>query len=215
MYKRIISSSTFIRKNVGATSSKYLSTTTITATNNFIYRTPTNSYRNSFQNEYNNNSSNSNSMRRYQSTVKRQASPSPPSPSQSQTSTAILEEDEMIQMTAQGPVPVTNTLHIVDNTDTDRYPVFRVMDIHGKVMPSAPVPQIDEATARKMYTVMGRVQALDDVLYNAQRQGRISFYMQNAGEEAAHVGSASALHPDDVILVGMGDYFSSIRPSFT
>lgn len=47
---------------------------------------------------------------------------------------------------------------------------------------------------------MGRLQCFDDVLYNAQRQGRISFYMQNAGEEATHVGSASALSPEDTVL---------------
>ena len=51
-----------------------------------------------------------------------------------------------------------------------------------------------------MYRVMNRVQALDDILYNAQRQGRISFYMQNSGEEASHVGSASVLSPDDLVF---------------
>jgi 2-oxoisovalerate dehydrogenase E1 component alpha subunit len=51
-----------------------------------------------------------------------------------------------------------------------------------------------------MYKLMIRIQAVDDVFYNAQRQGRISFYMQNNGEEATHIGCASALHSDDVIL---------------
>lgn len=35
------------------------------------------------------------------------------------------------------------------------------------------------------------------------RQGRISFYMTNFGEEASHVGSAAALDPEDAI---MGQY---------
>jgi TPP-dependent pyruvate/acetoin dehydrogenase alpha subunit len=38
-----------------------------------------------------------------------------------------------------------------------------------------------------MYVCMNRLQSLDDVLYNAQRQGRISFYMQNSGEEGIQV----------------------------
>ena len=33
-----------------------------------------------------------------------------------------------------------------------------------------------------------------------QRQGRISFYMQNAGEEAAQIGSAAALDDEDMIF---------------
>eukprot|EP00604_Paraphysomonas_vestita_P003233 CAMPEP_0174821456 /NCGR_PEP_ID=MMETSP1107-20130205/8268_1 /TAXON_ID=36770 /ORGANISM="Paraphysomonas vestita, Strain GFlagA" /LENGTH=337 /DNA_ID=CAMNT_0016038499 /DNA_START=210 /DNA_END=1221 /DNA_ORIENTATION=+ len=47
---------------------------------------------------------------------------------------------------------------------------------------------------------MARLQSFDDVFYNAQRQGRVSFYMQHAGEEAAIVGSAAALEPSDVIF---------------
>jgi 2-oxoisovalerate dehydrogenase E1 component alpha subunit len=38
------------------------------------------------------------------------------------------------------------------------------------------------------------------VYYDAQRQGRISFYMPNIGEEATHIGSVSALNNDDVVF---------------
>ncbi|CAK7236668.1 hypothetical protein SEUCBS140593_009697 [Sporothrix eucalyptigena] len=41
---------------------------------------------------------------------------------------------------------------------------------------------------------------MDVIMFDAQRQGRISFYMVSSGEEAACVGSASALTPDDVIF---------------
>lgn len=47
---------------------------------------------------------------------------------------------------------------------------------------------------------------MDLVLYEAQRQGRISFYMTNYGEEATHMGSAAALTLDDVVF-GWVDYF--------
>ena len=40
----------------------------------------------------------------------------------------------------------------------------------------------------------------DVIMYEAQRQGRISFYMQNHGETAAQLGSASALEPDDLVF---------------
>lgn len=40
---------------------------------------------------------------------------------------------------------------------------------------------------------------MDLILYEAQRQGRISFYMTNAGEEA-YIGSAAALDAEDEIF---------------
>lgn len=48
-----------------------------------------------------------------------------------------------------------------------------------------------------MYTVMNTVNVMDHVLYEVQRQGRVSFYMTSFGEEAMHVGSAAALDPTD------------------
>lgn len=41
---------------------------------------------------------------------------------------------------------------------------------------------------------------MDDILYESQRQGRISFYMTNYGEEAAQIGSAAALDSKDLIF---------------
>ncbi|CAE7621041.1 bckd-1A, partial [Symbiodinium microadriaticum] len=78
--------------------------------------------------------------------------------------------------------------------------MFQVMDVNGNKIPSAPEVNIDKDTIIEMYRVMVRLQALDDVFYNAQRQGRISFYMQSAGEEGAVVGSAAALEPQDVVF---------------
>jgi 2-oxoisovalerate dehydrogenase E1 component alpha subunit len=51
-----------------------------------------------------------------------------------------------------------------------------------------------------MYNCMIKLNTMDNILYDAQRQGRISFYMTNYGEEATHIGSASALEPSDVIF---------------
>lgn len=41
---------------------------------------------------------------------------------------------------------------------------------------------------------------MDSIFYDAQRQGRISFYMTSYGEEAIHVGSAAALNDQDIIF---------------
>lgn len=55
------------------------------------------------------------------------------------------------------------------------------------------------------YKIMALVPVVDNVLYQSQRQGRISFYMQCAGEEAAVVGSAAAMLEGDEIF---GQYVS-------
>jgi 2-oxoisovalerate dehydrogenase E1 component alpha subunit len=55
-------------------------------------------------------------------------------------------------------------------------------------------------TLFRAYTQMVRLREMDQILQNAQRQGRISFYMTCHGEEAIHIGSASALEPQDVVL---------------
>jgi 2-oxoisovalerate dehydrogenase E1 component alpha subunit len=41
---------------------------------------------------------------------------------------------------------------------------------------------------------------MDQILYEVQRHGRISFYMTSFGEEATHFGSAAALDPNDVVF---------------
>lgn len=40
---------------------------------------------------------------------------------------------------------------------------------------------------------------MDQIMFDSQRQGRISFYIVNAGEEGIAVGSAAALGPNDAI----------------
>lgn len=50
-----------------------------------------------------------------------------------------------------------------------------------------------------MYKDMTLLNTMDKILYESQRQGRISFYMTNSGEEATHIGSAAALDPKDIV----------------
>lgn len=55
-------------------------------------------------------------------------------------------------------------------------------------------------TLARAHRQMVRLREMDTILQNAQRQGRISFYMTCRGEEAIHLGTASALELSDVIL---------------
>ena len=41
---------------------------------------------------------------------------------------------------------------------------------------------------------------LDTIMYEAQRQGRISFYMPNHGESACQLGSAHAMNQNDLVF---------------
>ncbi|KAF7557705.1 hypothetical protein G7Z17_g442 [Cylindrodendrum hubeiense] len=51
----------------------------------------------------------------------------------------------------------------------------------------------------KWYQNMLTVNIMDSIMFEAQRHGRLSFYMVSAGEEAVMVGSAAALAAKDVI----------------
>ena len=55
-------------------------------------------------------------------------------------------------------------------------------------------------TLLRAHRIMTRLREMDDILLNAQRQGRISFYLTCRGEEGIHIGSAAALTMEDVIL---------------
>jgi len=76
---------------------------------------------------------------------------------------------------------------------------FRVMDEHGGVLDPSLEPDVTQEDAVAMYKTMVQLNVMDSILYEAQRQGRLSFYMTNYGEEATHIGSASVLSNDDVI----------------
>lgn len=51
-----------------------------------------------------------------------------------------------------------------------------------------------------MYTDMVTLQTMDTIFYEAQRQGRISFYLTTIGEEAINIATAAALSIDDHVF---------------
>ena len=82
-------------------------------------------------------------------------------------------------------------------------PAYWTMDGAGAdIAGSPPVPHdfADQAAAVAVYAAMARLQVMDTLFFEAQRQGRFSFYMTAAGEEAATVASAAALAPDDPVF---------------
>jgi 2-oxoisovalerate dehydrogenase E1 component alpha subunit len=115
--------------------------------------------------------------------------------------TTHVVEDDSVQLTGQGLVPTTQKMHFVDTAENEAWPVYRILGAGGNLLEGCEAPShLGKEEIRTMYKSMVRIQALDDIFYNAQRQGRISFYMQNAGEEATHIGSASALALEDTVF---------------
>lgn len=82
----------------------------------------------------------------------------------------------------------------------DAMTTYRVVDQHGEVVDESFRPDIPDETVVELYKDMLYISIMDMIMYDAQRQGRISFYLVSAGEEAVSVGSASVLDKDDVIF---------------
>ena len=79
-------------------------------------------------------------------------------------------------------------------------PTYRVVDQHGVVVDNSFEPDISEEEIVKLYKDMLFISVMDLIMFDAQRQGRLSFYMVSAGEEAVSVGSSSVLDREDVVF---------------
>ncbi|PKS11440.1 hypothetical protein jhhlp_003203 [Lomentospora prolificans] len=93
----------------------------------------------------------------------------------------------------------TTMLKFDKPTDHPAIPTYRVVDQHGTIVDDTFTPDLSKEEVVKIYEDMLFISLLDIIMFDAQRQGRVSFYMVSAGEEAVCVGSASALSKEDVI----------------
>ena len=76
------------------------------------------------------------------------------------------------------------------------------MDSNGAIVDFDREPNdISKEEVIKLYKDMLTISIMDLIMFDAQRQGRLSFFMVSAGEEGIAVGSASALAPEDVIFL--------------
>jgi pyruvate dehydrogenase E1 component alpha subunit len=70
----------------------------------------------------------------------------------------------------------------------------------GTPIDEAALAKFDKALSRKLFEAMLRIRVTDARMIALHRQGRISFYGEAMGQEAAVVGSAAATKPDDWIV---------------
>ncbi|OTA34071.1 hypothetical protein BTJ68_05895 [Hortaea werneckii EXF-2000] len=95
----------------------------------------------------------------------------------------------------------TSALSFTRPSEKDAMPTFRILDQDGEIVDqSQNHPETSKEELLKMYKDMVTVSIMDIIMFDAQRQGRISFYMVSAGEEGIAVGSASSLSPNDPIF---------------
>ena len=94
---------------------------------------------------------------------------------------------------------INHALEFIDGNALN-IPTLSILTEDGDIHPSATAPAISKHTAIKLYETMRFIRLLDERMQGAQRQGRVSFYLQCLGEEAAVTASAAALDQEDMIM---------------
>jgi 2-oxoisovalerate dehydrogenase E1 component alpha subunit len=96
----------------------------------------------------------------------------------------------------------TQDIHTPDFLSGDEFsiPTFRLLKQDGTLHDGGEAPSLERDQALKIYHAMVATRVLDERMMAAQRQGRLSFYMQCTGEEAAVIGAAAALDDADMIM---------------
>ncbi|KAJ5179420.1 hypothetical protein N7492_002630 [Penicillium capsulatum] len=95
----------------------------------------------------------------------------------------------------------TSEMSFLKASDLPAIPTYRVIDSDGELVDKTrDPPSVSDEEVLKWYMNMLTVSVMDVVMFEAQRQGRLSFYMVSAGEEGIAGGSAAALIPDDVVF---------------
>lgn len=111
----------------------------------------------------------------------------------------------------------SKTVYTPDFTDGTefRIPTFKLLKQDGSLYKGGKAPDIDKEKALRIYHAMVTTRVLDERMLAAQRQGRLSFYMQCTGEEAAIIGSTAALDDADMIMAQYREQGSLAYRGFT
>eukprot|EP00249_Psilotum_nudum_P014727 c24971_g1_i1 orf=153-1730(+) len=97
-------------------------------------------------------------------------------------------------------VRYTTDLEFIHEAASTSIPCYRLLDDNGQLIKASYVPEVDQALGLKIYKNMVTLQVMDTIFYEAQRQGRFSFYMTTTGEEAINVASPAALSHNDMVF---------------
>ena len=76
--------------------------------------------------------------------------------------------------------------------------LLQILGPDGKLVGAAPT--LEPALLRELHRGMLRARVLDEKMLNLQRQGRIAFYAESRGQEAAVIGAVAALEARDYVV---------------
>jgi len=106
----------------------------------------------------------------------------------------------------------TGKLEFIDHKI--RFPLFRVMDMEGKVL--APEYEIlDKDLLTSSFKTMVEAREMDSVYNNAQRQNRITFYMTGTYEEAANTAAVWAIKDSDALFLQYREFPMLMKRGYT
>lgn len=109
-------------------------------------------------------------------------------------------EDIPANYSGHDSLKFTSKLDINDPDIVDGIAVYRVLSTDGIITNQAHDPKLGKEKILQVYKQMVMLNSMDKILYESQRQGRISFYMTCYGEEATHFGTATALDSEDLVF---------------
>ncbi|KAG5324564.1 ODBA dehydrogenase, partial [Acromyrmex heyeri] len=93
----------------------------------------------------------------------------------------------------------TSSIQFINEENYEPIPIYRILEAYQKTTKLPEDEKLNEVYLKKMYYDMVTISVMDKIMYGLHRQGRISFYMTNTGEEAVQIGSAAALTLKDTI----------------
>ncbi|KAM3273213.1 hypothetical protein ACQJBY_042906 [Aegilops geniculata] len=99
-----------------------------------------------------------------------------------------------------GKLSFVGEMNFLPESQRERINCYRVLDDDGGTIYGSRFQEVSKELALKMYSNMVTLQIMDTIFYEAQRQGRISFYLTSNGEEAINIASAAALSAQDIVL---------------
>ncbi|KAJ0920715.1 putative 3-methyl-2-oxobutanoate dehydrogenase (2-methylpropanoyl-transferring) [Helianthus annuus] len=110
-----------------------------------------------------------------------------------------LEENKAMDFPG-GKITYTTEIDFLPASSDKRVQCYRVLDKDGYPISYNMSELVSKEVALKMYKGMVTLNIMDKFFYEAQRQGRLSFYLTSFGEEAINLASAAALSSDDIVL---------------
>ncbi|GJM87840.1 hypothetical protein PR202_ga03834 [Eleusine coracana subsp. coracana] len=116
-----------------------------------------------------------------------------------ETENGFTDGDQVLDFPG-GKVSFEAEMNFLPESKGERINCYRVLDDDGQTISGSRFQEVSKEMALKMYSNMVTLQTMDTIFYEAQRQGRISFYLTSHGEEAINIASAAALSIEDLVL---------------